>query len=411
MTSELETEWEAQEPSAGFAERVVAAAVRERRGLRTRRYAIAGVALAVAAAAGLVLFAQTPASSGEVAADRRIEAAIGSRAVAVLEPGAHIAWHGDVINQDRGEVFYRVEPGSTFEVHTPSGDVSVLGTCFRIAIDPKESTMKRRDFGVGALGAVVAATVVVGVYEGKVKVAHGKDVVTLQAGEQAIADAQGVRTDRARPIASAPDKPDNGVTRTVADLRDRLSSLEQEKAALELQLASAKDGVTKNPYDLSPDDWGKLAEQGKFKYQMPCFQPGGFRPSVTQLERLGLDASDGDAIHEAYRRSNENWNTDIRTICSEAFGGEQPDAKDCMMKLFTNVYANGDPKPAFTELAEIRAGKRKVPKDASPETRMLLLLSGAMKPFEDDLARTFGAEEAHRIAYSEDLCFQSNTMQ
>ena len=42
---------------------------------------------------------------------------------------------------------------------------------------------------------------------------------------------------------------------------------------------------------------------------------------------------------------------------------------------------------------------------------MLLEFTGAMPPFEAELAQRFGAEEAHRIAYSDELCFQANTLQ
>jgi hypothetical protein len=33
-----------------------------------------------------------------------------------------------------------------------------------------------------------------------------------------------------------------------------------------------------------------------------------------------------------------------------------------------------------------------------------------MKGFETELTQTFGADEAHRIAYADDLCFTANTM-
>lgn len=79
--------WEPQEPPRGFAERVVAEAKPKK---KNRTWAI-GLALVAAAAA------------------------------IVLEPGAHVAWKGDELMQDSGDVFYRVEPGAPLVVHTPSG--------------------------------------------------------------------------------------------------------------------------------------------------------------------------------------------------------------------------------------------------------------------------------------------------
>jgi hypothetical protein len=58
-------------------------------------------------------------------------------------------------------------------------------------------------------------------------------------------------------------------------------------------------------------------------------------------------------------------------------------------------------------VAEMRAGMRPTPglgEDAPPGVKMLLLGTGAMKPFEDELAARFGPEEAHRLAFSDEMC-------
>ena len=49
------------------------------------------------------------------------------------------------------------------------------------------------------------------------------------------------------------------------------------------------------------------------------------------------------------------------------------------------------------------------PHNAEPTMKMLMLFSTGMTGFERDLAQTFGADEAHRLAFSDALCFQSNT--
>src|SRR5262245_30539627 len=110
MTSDLESEWEAQEPPPDFAEHVLGRALREH-GQRSRRwFAIGGIALAAAAAVALVVATRASSSSGpghgDVRTAERAEVRIGSRAVAVMEPGAHITWRGDTVEQDAGDVFY-----------------------------------------------------------------------------------------------------------------------------------------------------------------------------------------------------------------------------------------------------------------------------------------------------------------
>ena len=160
--------WKPQEPPPGFAERVVGEVRREedraRSRRRSRRAGIATAAvLAMAATAVLVITPArrltTPSSanaSGSAIAADRIEIPLGARAIAVLEPGAEVKWNGDDIDQLHGNVFYRVEPGAKFRVHTRAGDVTVKGTCFRVKVR-EESEMNARDLKVGAVGVAIGA--------------------------------------------------------------------------------------------------------------------------------------------------------------------------------------------------------------------------------------------------------------
>ena len=128
--------WEPQAPPPDFAERVLAqvradAPSRQEPPKRTRRpWAIAAGAVAtLSIAAAVALSIGRAPSHGDAIAKDRTEVSIGSRARAVLEPGAQVAWDGDDVVQSSGDVFYRVEPGARFRVHTPAGDVEVKGTC------------------------------------------------------------------------------------------------------------------------------------------------------------------------------------------------------------------------------------------------------------------------------------------
>jgi len=413
--NDLESQWEAQEPSADFAGRVVAAAKREARPGRARSYVIGGAIVAAAAAALIVVAnrsGESAPSRGDVTASERVEVSIGNRAVAVLEPGAHVHWQGDRVEQDRGDVFYRVDRGAPFHVDTPRAEATVLGTSFRISVNEQENVMKRRDVATGAIGAVAAAVVVVGVYEGKVRVSHAEQAVTLRAGESAVADERGVRVGGVA-VAKPTDPSGTGSARTEAQLRQELADLKAREAQLEQELTTAYDAVGKSAYDLTPEDWAKLAERGEFKYQYPCFQKGGFRPSEEQLAKLGLEPSAADAIQKAYVSSSKRFLDEMRPICAQVTGktGDEVDLSDCIPKLFQAIYTgSGGFKAVFKQVDEIRAGKRPEADATTPEMKMLLVFSGGMAPFEAELAKTFGADEAHRLAYSDELCFQAQSL-
>lgn len=55
----------------------------------------------------------------------------------------------------------------------------------------------------------------------------------------------------------------------------------------------------------------------------------------------------------------------------------------------------------------IRAGLREAPEPGqptSPVLSMFLDLTGESARFQGDLARTFGSEEAHRLAFADGMC-------
>src|SRR5262249_49499248 len=131
--------------------------------------------------------------TGDVTASARTEIDVGGRARAVLEPSSHVAWSApEDVSQSSGSVFYRVERGgASFRVHTPAGDVAVLGTCFRVTLN--EDTMNVRELKSSAIGAAASLAAVVVVYEGKVAVSHAGQSIDVAAGETARTSAAGVK--------------------------------------------------------------------------------------------------------------------------------------------------------------------------------------------------------------------------
>ena len=114
-------------------------------------------------------------AQGQQVARQRVTINIADRAAAAMEPGADLVWTVQKqrvrVEQRRGSVFYRVDRGDKFRVTTPSGDVEVTGTCFRVSL--------------GAASTLSAMVTMVSVLEGSVKVSSGPDGQTLsvQAGE------------------------------------------------------------------------------------------------------------------------------------------------------------------------------------------------------------------------------------
>lgn len=230
--------WKSQEPPADFAARVVASARAEgsapARPSGSRR-ALAGLLLVGTLAAGVAVAVHLRgvASRGDVVAEGRREVRVGSRAVAVLERGAHVTWDEGSVGQSAGDVFWRVEPGAQFVVHAAGADVTVKGTCFRVKVRDDEDTMKRRNV---IANAAVAAVVVVGVYEGRVALSRERTTVDLSAGEEGQADRDGVRrTGDVSTGAAARDRP----ATAEAPAEHALAKLDRVRADRERELLRA----------------------------------------------------------------------------------------------------------------------------------------------------------------------------
>jgi hypothetical protein len=427
--------WEAQEPSAGFAERVVNRVTVSRESERPPRRArarwVAAAVVLCAVAAGVMVFVSRPADKGDIRADVRREVQMGGRVVAVLEPGAHVQWDGDRVTQDEGEIFYRVERGAPLVVHTAAGDATVLGTCFSVNV--KGTTMIGRDAKSGIVGGVISALALVGVYEGKVAVSHASSSLTLTAGESAKLDDHGVsRTGDLAEGEHAFDQPsltdplmtaNANLTDSVRDYKNRLQALEAEKDKLKKQLSSAEDKLAstqdgaaaprKNAFDLSPDDWTDLAKTGTVKYQVPCFakqRTAVQSPTSFDLDKLGLAPSDVPTLQAAYGKSRDRMWGIIIPLCAQAVGMEVAEklGPNSCIHVIVDVARANDPKAtneAMYQVGEIRSGQRPWPgpnDNVSPVVKMFLALTGETKSFEGDLAQSFGPDEAHRLAYSRD---------
>ena len=451
--------WEPQLPPSDFAERVLGqvraegttksaapAAKRPRRWGRD-----AGVVGLLALAAALAMRVTStgmsgPAAHGETIARDRIEVSLGSRALAVLEPGAHVKWDGDDVVQSRGDVFYRVEPGARFRVHTPAGDVEVKGTCFAVkvrgevgeaqSIREAGTDMNKRDVKSGVVGAALSALAFVAVYEGKVAVSHASERVALGAGEAAQVGADGVKKSAAlgegekafdakvasttaeAPLAQA----NENLVAQVSEYRSRLEAIAAQKIELEQKLKKSEEKLasdggptrTRAEYDLNQEDWAELAKKGEVKFRVPCMRPSSWEFAPKKLNDLGLAPQDGAPIKDAYQRSYDRIWKELRPMCAAAIGTGldvvDKIGPDQCPHLIYDAAARADKAAAadaHTQVAEIRAGLRAEPgpnEKMNPVMKVFLLLTNANKAFEGDLGKSFGPEEAHRLAMSDDMC-------
>ena len=424
--------WEPQLPSAGFADDVIARVIEERRRSRLRRIGAGAGIGALALAAALLLFLRAPPEKGQRVAHERSEVMMGRRARAVLEPGANVTWNGDDVVQARGDVFYRVEAGARFTVRTPAGDVEVMGTCFSV----KVREMNKRDVKSGVIGAGLSALAFVAVYEGKVAVSHASTRVEVTAGENAQVGADGAKRtnpdavrefDAQPPLVTA----NENLVSQVGEYRTRLEAVASQKSELEDKLkvaeqrlaASADGGKSEyspnSRYEPTADEWKELAKNGELRFRYPCTGQEGWTVSPDGLNRLGLAQEDGAAIKDSFERSSQQMSGVVAPMCATALGVPLDVAQrigvDQCKAIIVDKARQSDKEGASeqqTQAAEIRAGLRaEPPADKQPPVlKLFLALTGAEKSFEGDLAKTFGPEDAHRIASSDELCASNNRL-
>jgi len=438
---ELEA-WNAEEPPEGFAERVVAAARREESARSRPRAARIFAGLLLAATLGIAVVVglglKNAHARGEVSASERQEVRVGTRALAVLEKGAHVKWDGDAIEQDEGDVFWRVEPGARFVVHTPAADVAVKGTCFRVQVKDGEDEMERRSVVSGAVGAVIAATAMVGVYEGKVAVSHAGQSVDLVAGQSASAGPGGVKRVSSGPgdevspdpAAASGTEGEKALTAananladTVRDYRRKLEAIEAQKKKLEKELAEAQlkltdGGPMKSEYELTPQDWKDLAKEGELRMRVPCSGPrNDFSYTPSNLNKLGLAPQDAPILQAAFQRSHaRTWGT-VEPLCSQALGGADASKlglQACMSVLgeMTRMQSNATYDEDVREVTEIMAGMRPAPgpgSTADPLLRAYLAMASESQNIETDLAQSLGQDDAKRVVYGDTGCWWNSS--
>jgi cell division protein FtsB len=430
--------WEVTSPPTDLARRVVqrasAAGPARAKGrsqggtLRgTLRLALAAAAcLAAAAGIGWLVWPGGGAVNGRARATERTSYSLGQRAVAVAEAGAALSWElaaagGPArVQQDAGDVFYRVDPGGPFTVETPAGKVRVLGTCFRTEVI-KMKTSRAGLAGV-AVGAATAAIVVVTVYEGRVLTATPRGEVQLEAGQVAQLErdkAPRVLDEGAAATASggaggAAGRAAAGGRRrgpAVAALQQQNVKLSQDKQRLEQQVAALRSQLTETDgvkgktkiLDLSKQDLLALAKRCELRWDMPSL---GGKPGVDSkaVKELGLTSDEQALIKKALVEHRAQMQGALRKLYTEVTGDDKG-VEVLSLRALISEIKDKSPRSAikqvFQRLARERAGLQAPPagsalQSASAVDRLYRMLVGSGDRLERAVGGQIGPDLAAR---------------
>ena len=389
---------------------------------------VAAAAAAAAAAALLLLRGGDAPGAGRIVADGartaqgRETIALGARGVAVAEPGGELSWTissagAAAVHQTRGDVFYRVEPGGSFVVETPYGQITVRGTCFRVEV--MQMNVSRQTWIGGAVGAALAATILITVYEGRIRVVNARGQTDAHAGER-VALGAGTAPSRLEPNPAgsiAAVEPPPGDSASVAELlrrdqshrgeiallRARLRSLETPSAGPEAGVGAAHKQGNKKTFDLSQDELVAMAKACEIRFDIPGY---GIEPRLMDAKlagATGLGDADRAAYDQTVRKENDAYMATLRGLYQE-LGGDSGDNLDAR-SLFMEVLHKSPPadyEAARKQLAEERAGMIAPPADPfgrkrSVVERMLRLQATAAGSLEQLLAAQLGPDKAHQI--------------
>lgn len=203
----------------------------------------------------------------------------------------------------------------------------------------------------------------------------------------------------------------------VREYKERAERAGDEHPAVEAVVDEASESPPEAPakseWDLSSDELSDLARMGSVKQRVPCSDRHGWRPTPDALEKLGLAPQDGRVLEEAAAHAyQQSWKT-IKDVCASLPDGQAPEPMDrdeCVNAIYLS-FAQSDPdgtSAAVRRASEERAGVRAAPwvgdSRLHPVEKVALALAEAQKAYEAELSHALGPDDAHRAAFSEDLC-------
>jgi hypothetical protein len=271
--------------------------------------------------------------------------------------------------------------------------------------------MTRRDIFAAGVGAAVMAVGLVGLQQ---YAGQGIAMKPLPLGATNPASATSpttasVGTDETWRTANA------NLAQTVKLTQQRLEQNEAEKKALENELKAAQaklaaaegDGAPpRNAFDLTQDDWKELAKTGTVKERYPCGLSPEWHISPDQATALGLSPADAAIVEAAYQKEADRIASATQPGCAKILGNLEL-ARRLGTRVCTEVISESvkDDNPDIQLVANIRAGNVPMPPadKLDPFATMLLAHSGSMQALQTELAKTFGPEDAKRLAFADEL--------
>lgn len=415
--------WSPLAPPPDFVERVLAADVPKVARRSRRALVVSSLAAVVAAAAIALVVIRSPhrAAGGTVSAATRTSTALGDRGVAVAEPDAALTWRVDdqgaaEVEQRAGNVFYRIERGEAFVVHTPAGDVRVAGTCFRVEVEPMKPSHKM--LLSGAIGAALATAVLITVYEGHVVAETKSARAELPAGTRATLLPDGTLTTTGVVAAgvAAADAPLDVAHATREELIARTARQQEQLIRLrnrigELEHASGPearvdDGRTPEPgrpwHEPSPERLAQWAAECHVSVDEPGLDAFTPRTSAEDVGR-GLEPKELDGYNAALTEVARPWQALVRALYSEATGdtaGAETLSIEAMRREIEDKSPPGEAQLLMEKLAAERAGLLAPPPSTaklSPLERLWRAYQQLGDQTEAALGKRVGDKRAHEL--------------
>jgi hypothetical protein len=385
------------------------------------RTALGTVAAVAVMALVWTLTARSRPGAGQYAPAARQEIALEGRGVAVLEAGSEVGWTrsgGETVwRQTSGNVFYRVERGGSFRLATPAGEVIVLGTCFRVEVDPMK--LERQTKAGFVVGAALSAAVTVAVYEGRVRLVNGSGAVELAAGERGRLTAR--TPPRVVAVESAAGGSGSGSTAvprlvpTAADaeelrtLRERATEQEKEITRLKQERGNIRETASPAFVDASKEQLLARVARCEVRYDVPEVMDAVPRTISDNRKRdLGLTDTERDAMNEAYAETHAQVSAQLRRLYVEIGGDAQIADKMSSGSLIGEVLQRlpeGEQREARGRLARERAGLLPPPGDpgkGSASERIFRLMMNLGDDLERKIGERIGAERAHGLRLRKD---------
>jgi hypothetical protein len=149
------------------------------------------------------------------------------------------------------------------------------------------------------------------------------------------------------------------------------------------------------------------------KYRLPCDSPP---PSDEVLDQLGLAPDDREVMRQAFEHSATRLRNAVLPLCAAALGdrleaSQEMSTEACRRVVLSTANERAEsPSLSAKSVASFMAGDAPRPGDnATISERLFLVLAEEPKHIEDELAESFGPEEAHRLIFSDRLCFRTAT--